>query len=244
MNMINFEYILWAYFALNPLYIYLTFEKDKEKVLTNPDKKINLYLLTILNLWLPTALLLWLGYIQAINFTDIGLVFQWDMTNYIFLAILILVLIYFYISLEKLLKDEKLRLEVFNQMKSLSYILPNKPLELKYYIFGVSVTAGICEELLFRGYLLHLFSEQMPVYAAVLLSSIAFGLPHIYQGIVHIFRTMILGIIMAVIYLATDSLILPILLHALLDVYGGALAYVANSRQQELLPLDTTNKPS
>ena len=62
--------------------------------------------------------------------------------------------------------------------------------------------------------------------SSVIIFSVLFGLPHIYQGPIHVIRTAVLGLIMALIYLATESLLVPILLHVLVDMYGGAMAYL------------------
>jgi uncharacterized protein len=47
---------------------------------------------------------------------------------------------------------------------------------------------------------------------------VAFGLAHAYQGLVGIVPTGLLGGIMAAVYLQTGSLLLPVLLHAVIDL--------------------------
>ena len=59
---------------------------------------------------------------------------------------------------------------------------PPARLEMFLWIL-LSVTAGICEETIFRGYLqkqLHAWLKSAPI--AVVLSAAAFGAGHIYQG--------------------------------------------------------------
>ena len=67
-------------------------------------------------------------------------------------------------------------------------MLPQRGIELTLWIV-LSVTAGICEEMIFRGYLQGQFmalTKSAP--AGILLSAAAFGMAHAYQG----FRMVIL----------------------------------------------------
>lgn len=88
-------------------------------------------------------------------------------------------------------------------------------------LFGaLSVTAGICEEILFRGFLLFYLQEVFgtTLWVAVAVSSLIFGLCHIYQGTLAVLTTGAFGAAMAILYLFSGSLLLPIIVHALLDL--------------------------
>jgi uncharacterized protein len=64
----------------------------------------------------------------------------------------------------------------------MDFILPHGGLEITLWI-ALSVTAGICEETIFRGYLQQQFialTKSVP--AGVLFSAAAFGAAHAYQG--------------------------------------------------------------
>ena len=85
----------------------------------------------------------------------------------------------------------------------------------------VGVTAGICEEWLYRGFFLAVVAATTGITAApvlVAIAAVAFGLAHAYQGRAGIVATGVLGGIMAVLYLDTGSLLLPVLLHAVIDL--------------------------
>lgn len=86
---------------------------------------------------------------------------------------------------------------------------------------ALCVTAGICEEILFCGFLLFYLQEVFPglgVAGAVVVSSTVFGLAHLYQGVAGVLTTGAFGAAMAVLYVGGGSLVLPIVLHALLDL--------------------------
>ena len=85
----------------------------------------------------------------------------------------------------------------------------------------VGITAGVCEEWLYRGFFLAVvaaLSGGPPTWALVLVAAVAFGLAHAYQGRAGIVTTALLGGVMAALYLQTGSLLLPVLLHAAIDL--------------------------
>lgn len=85
---------------------------------------------------------------------------------------------------------------------------------------AVAVTAGIAEELVFRGLFLALgigLFGLSPVAAAILVS-VVFGLAHVYQGARGVFLTAVLGGVLAALALHTESLLPAILLHVLIDL--------------------------
>jgi membrane protease YdiL (CAAX protease family) len=66
--------------------------------------------------------------------------------------------------------------------RAVQFLLPHGRLEMTLWV-ALSVSAGICEEALFRGYLQRQFMALTKnVTAGILLSAVAFGLAHSYQG--------------------------------------------------------------
>jgi uncharacterized protein len=99
-------------------------------------------------------------------------------------------------------------------------LLPRTPGERRLFTL-VGVTAGVCEEWLYRGFFLAVVAALaggLPTGALVVVAAAAFGLAHAYQGRVGIVTTGLLGGIMAAIYLQTGSLLVPVLLHAVIDL--------------------------
>jgi uncharacterized protein len=85
----------------------------------------------------------------------------------------------------------------------------------------VGVTAGVCEEWLYRGFFLAVVAALaggLQTWLLVVVAAVAFGLAHFYQGAVGILTTGVLGGVMAALYLQTGSLLLPVLLHAAIDL--------------------------
>jgi uncharacterized protein len=99
-------------------------------------------------------------------------------------------------------------------------LLPRTPAERRLFTL-VGVTAGVCEEWLYRGFFLAVVAALAggpPTGVLVLVAAVAFGLAHAYQGRVGIVTTGVLGGVMAAVYLDTGSLLLPVVLHALIDL--------------------------
>jgi len=83
----------------------------------------------------------------------------------------------------------------------------------------VAISAGICEEILFRGWLLSALHGQIGLNGAALIiaASAIFGLAHAYQRATGVILTGLAGALFCVLYVATGSLLVPILLHIVVD---------------------------
>lgn len=99
-------------------------------------------------------------------------------------------------------------------------LLPRTDQERRLFTV-VGITAGVCEEWLYRGFFLAVVSavlEGAPSFVLVVIAAVAFGLAHAYQGRAGIVLTGVLGGVMAAVYLDTGSLLLPVFLHAVIDL--------------------------
>ena len=99
-------------------------------------------------------------------------------------------------------------------------LLPRTPGERRLFTVD-GLTAGICEEWLYRGFFLAVVAAvagRPSTAVLVAVAAVAFGLAHAYQGVVGVVTTGVLGGIMAALYLGTGSLLLPVLLHAAIDL--------------------------
>jgi CAAX protease family protein len=119
--------------------------------------------------------------------------------------------------------NQALRTRVAKAMRSLRFVLPVTPRERHWWIL-VSLSAGVCEEILYRGFVTHYFSGSLNAtisfgtVGAWLTASLFFGLAHAYQGVAGIVRTTAAGLILGSIAILSGGLLLPIALHFLFDV--------------------------
>ncbi len=100
-------------------------------------------------------------------------------------------------------------------------ILPQSTIELLPFL-ALAITAGLCEEFLYRGFamavLRHLGS---PAWVAVLISSIFFGLAHLYQGRGGFFSTLLIGTLFGTGRIAYNSLVPVMIWHSAVDLVAG-----------------------
>jgi membrane protease YdiL (CAAX protease family) len=101
-------------------------------------------------------------------------------------------------------------------------LLPETPAE-KQVFAGLSVTAGFCEELVFRGFLLYVLSQPFGTAGAIVFSSAVFGLSHAYQDARGAARAGLLGVLLALPPVLSGSLWPSIIAHTAIDLIGGLL---------------------
>jgi uncharacterized protein len=100
-------------------------------------------------------------------------------------------------------------------------ILPRTNRELGLFLM-LALTAGICEEFLYRGFAIAAFNRfGRASWVAVILSGMLFGLAHLYQGRAGLAGTMLLGMLFGWIRVAFGSLLPVILSHSAIDVVAG-----------------------
>jgi uncharacterized protein len=105
-------------------------------------------------------------------------------------------------------------------LKSFSYFFPATWTERRWWVF-VAITAGVCEEALFRGFLLHylhVFPWTLNLTLALLISSLVFGCNHLYQGAGGVAGTAIVGFVFGLLFLLTGNLLLPMIFHGVMDL--------------------------
>jgi membrane protease YdiL (CAAX protease family) len=105
--------------------------------------------------------------------------------------------------------------------QALRAVVPARPSEWLWFV-PVAATAGICEEFLYRGYAFTVLTALTgSVLAGVVLSSLAFGLGHAYQGRTGMLGASFTAVLYSLIFLATGSLYPCMLGHFVQDIAGG-----------------------
>ena len=107
-----------------------------------------------------------------------------------------------------------------------SYHLPGGFAEISLWIL-LSVSAGICEEIVFRGYLQQQFhAATHSIIAAVILQGAVFGLAHSYQGWKQVLVIAALGILYGVLVAWRRNLRASMIAHAWSDIFEGYLKFL------------------
>lgn len=115
-------------------------------------------------------------------------------------------------------------------MPDFSALIPVTTRERLVWVL-VAVSAGVCEEIVFRGWLLSTLHGLLKLNGTLLVVSAAgiFGLAHIYQKITGVLLATLAGALFCGLYVATGSLLVPILLHVVIDARFALLPTPRNS---------------
>ncbi len=89
---------------------------------------------------------------------------------------------------------------------------------------GVALSAGICEEIVYRGYLQsQLAAMSRSIFAGIALQAVLFGIAHASQGWSSMFRFAFYGALFGIVAHTRRSLAPTILAHTMIDLAGGFL---------------------
>ncbi len=146
------------------------------------------------------------------------------------LALSMLAFVYF--SLHQVRRSPEAAKELLRDTRHFDFALPRTRGELKWF-HALALTAGITEEILYRGFLIAYFGAWFSLPYAVLLSSLVFAGAHAYQGGGGVLRTLIVGSMLALMYVLSGSLLMPIVVHVLIDVIGGHAYFNARRRWRD-----------
>ena len=105
------------------------------------------------------------------------------------------------------------------------YHQPTGIIEIVFWVL-LSISAGICEEIVFRGYLQQQFqSVTRSIGAAVILQGVVFGLAHTYQGWKQVIVIVALGILYGALVAWRRNLRASMIAHAWSDIFEGYLRF-------------------
>lgn len=120
------------------------------------------------------------------------------------------------------------------RMRKAGKILPQNGIERAWFV-GVALTAGICEEILYRGFLPWFVDGWAGGHGiGYVVAAIAFGLGHAYQGRDGMIITGILGLFFGSLAYSVKSLVPGQLLHIAIDLVNGIAVGSALVRSRDV----------
>jgi hypothetical protein len=141
------------------------------------------------------------------------------------IAVCLLPAAYYAWAVRSLARSPEAMASLRQQVEPLRAMMPQTRTELCWF-GGVSLTAGFCEEFLFRGYFIWVFAPWLGWWGAAALSLTIFAVAHTYQGWNGVLRTGIVGAFFTLVVAIFDSLWPAIVLHALIDFCNGFMAWL------------------
>ena len=197
-----------------------------------PNYRLRMYRRTIGVQWIVAAVGLGIWVRADRSLTDLGLGLPGGRGFTISAAVVAGLILLFHRQLRFAREDKEIQDRLREQFQRTAPFAPRTARQMGWFA-GVSVTAGVCEELLMRGYLMAYIGHFFGTPAAVIVSSLVFGLGHLYQGWPGVLKTTIAGLVVAGLYVASGSLWLPMLLHAFVDLNAGFLSRTVHPDEDE-----------
>jgi uncharacterized protein len=195
-----------------------------KKLLAMPQvsstERLVLYAATIAFQWLAAAIVGWRVWAHGYSALQVGLVLHGR--TKIAIAALVGAGVIATLQWLNLRRVGRLPLESRGPLQAIAErILPQSAVELLPYL-ALAITAGLCEEFLYRGFAMAALAHVgLPAWLVVLLSSLLFGLAHGYQGRGGMVMTFLVGLVLGVSRLAYNSLVPAIFWHTAVDMVAG-----------------------
>ena len=195
-----------------------------------PAERLSLYASTIVFQWVAVAVAGWRAWAHGFTAAELGLV----VSGWATVAILSVLGTGSIVALQwlNLRRMGRSTSPLRAPLKAMAErILPQTGRE-RLPFFALAVTAGVCEEFLYRGFAMAVFFRWgLPAWIAVPASSLLFGLAHLYQGRGGLAATTILGLLFGAARVAVRSLVPVMFWHTGVDVVAGVAGpkYLTNN---------------
>lgn len=231
--------ILFLYLALGDGIIgKCLYTRLQEDIQIKQNARVLFYIKTMILLWGLTIIMLITSYLIDIPFAEYGL--KLPDINFVSInsfeertiSIFIGACIGTIISFIAMKKSKKFQSHTEKQMSTFSEMLPTNYKESILWIL-ICITAGITEELLFRSFMMNYLSKLFPelsIMGVLIISSVIFGLAHVYQGWKGVIGTMIIGFLLGRLYVITESIYPTILLHMAIDLFASVRLFVLKGK--------------
>lgn len=207
------------------------------KVQFSSDTKRRFYLGNSFLLFLVAAIVMLVWALYQRPFTELGFITpaeagkstQWWMIG-------LFVLLYALDMIYSITDNSELEKTIDN-LEDQTPFMPTKYRELPGYIV-MCISAGVFEEIVFRGYLITFFKyllQGIPAAStwAVLTPALVFSIAHYYQGARAVFKILVLSLLFGMIFWHSGSLYAVIALHFLVDFVSGLLSiHLAKNKKE------------
>jgi membrane protease YdiL (CAAX protease family) len=180
---------------------------------------------TIVFLWTLVAAGVALWMLERRSWTELRLVAPhgWRILGTI--GLLLAVAIYYARPVATIARARRLNKRI-KFPKNVARRAPHTRAELAWWM-ALSVSAGICEEFIFRGYLIWVLQPALGLWFAAAASLIVFAAGHAYQGAKGVVAVGVVGGLFTLIVLLFGSLVPAIAVHMLADAGEGLVAWLA-----------------
>ena len=191
------------------------------KPVVSSGERVSLYLSTIAFQWIATGIAGWRAWAHGYSRVELGLGTGPNLSRSVIVGVCGVVILaglhwMNFRRMGHLLDRLPDRVRVMAER-----ILPQSGRERVPFL-ALAITAGCCEEFLYRGFAMAAFARAgFPIWASVVVSSVLFGAAHLYQGRSGLIGTGILGLLFGAFRAFTGSFVPVAAWHAAVDIVAG-----------------------
>jgi membrane protease YdiL (CAAX protease family) len=206
-----------------PIMAYTSRRIIAEDIRLETEDKIRLYHSNGLLLFVFALVVVTLWRIPGRTLAGIG--FTWPDWNGIVILLLFAIFVLYGLDLFLQYGTRKWRERSLSRKHGALSFIPANRQELLHFGF-LALAAGIGEEVIFRGFLIHYFvywtgNSTAGIIAACLFSTALFAFLHGYQGTLSMIKIFFLALIFSAIFIFSQSLLIVIVVHTVIDIMSG-----------------------
>jgi len=206
-----------------PILAYTSRRVRVEEIQLEREDKIKLYHSNALLLIVFGLVVITLWRIPGRSFLGLG--FEWPHQHPLVLLLMILVLLFYGLDIFFQYGLKRWRIRTLEKRNTSLTFVPGNKNELFHFSF-LALAAGIGEEIIFRGYLIHYLlywtgNTPLGVLYACTISSALFAFLHGYQGVASMIKIFFISMLFAGIFVYSHSLTIVILVHTFIDLISG-----------------------
>lgn len=215
-----------------PLEALLTLKKSRAELASGkPGVRVKHYTQTIFLLWAVALPILILWAVSDRNWAELGFTLQGGTMALTGWGLAGLVAAFFLFQFSMVARSSSARAQLqdaFAKSPTMTNFMPQTEDE-KHLFHLLGTTAGITEEIIFRGYLIWAFSLFVPLWAAALASLFVFTLLHLYQGAKQLPGVFAMGALVTLVFVLSGSIWPAIAIHVFVDVINNSTVWKARS---------------
>lgn len=231
-----------------PIYTWIEHKRDRRRNAEGRSRPlVQRYRQTAIMLWGASATVVAVWISAGRPLADLGLAVSGNVWFTFALAAAVVISILYGSQVLTLRRSATARAQLrrmLDQQRGVNSILPNTSEEMAAFRW-IALTAGVCEELLFRGFLIWALAHWMPIWTAAVAALTIFTLAHLYQENARALAGVVVAAtVMTVLFLVSGSLLPSMLLHFAVDLAGGEMTWAmrragdeANEQVENRTPL-------
>lgn len=226
-----YDHILLAIIAVVlPIWGFLSdTPTNRDRWRAEPEARLKTYRKVMLVQWLLVGIVIALWLWRERSLADLGLSIALHWQLIVGCIIMLAIIIFLFVQQRIAISAHEERDKIKALLDRMAPFLPRSARELWPHFAMLCLTAGVCEEILYRGWLFwylgsYIGETTLAMTGIVILAAIIFGLAHAYQGKRGIIQVLVLALIFGGLYVFMGTLWPLMVFHAAIDLNGGMLA--------------------